>query len=96
MPDPGRPAYDAFYGKLESPLPYEVHFGAEFINDGVTRYQDRQTYWLRGDDRNVDPFPTLQLICNVNVVVLMRTSALTRPMLTSASVSIKSPPRTDD
>jgi hypothetical protein len=88
MPDPGRPPYEAFYGTLESPLPFDVHFGADFPEDVVPRNREYRFYTVR--PRNgfaIDPFPTLWLICNVNVVVMMWTCALSRQMLTRASVS---------
>jgi hypothetical protein len=88
MPDPGRPPYGAFYGTLESPLPFEVHFGADYPDDVVPRNRERRLYTVRpGNGYAIDPFPTLWLICNVNVVVMTRLQALTLPMPTRASVS---------
>jgi hypothetical protein len=88
MPDPGRPPYEAFYGTLDALLPFDVHFGGDFPENAVYRYQDDRVYRVRpGNGHAIDPFLTLWLACNANVVVMTRTCALVRPMLTRASVS---------
>ncbi|KDR76637.1 hypothetical protein GALMADRAFT_156116 [Galerina marginata CBS 339.88] len=89
-PDAGRPPYAEFYGTLdsESGLPYDVHFGADFTDNVVARNRDRRFYRVRSEDGvATDQFPTLSLVCNVNVVVMTRTSALARPMLTPSRSS---------
>jgi hypothetical protein len=82
MPDPGRPSYEEFYSTLGSVLPFDIHFGADFPEDMVMRYQDRRVYRVR------QPHSRYRLaVCNMNVVVMMRTFALAQPMLTRSSVS---------
>lgn len=88
--DPSRPSYEEFYSTLESPLSYDVHFAADFPDNCVPNYQDPSFYFGRPKNGSqFVPFPTLSPICNVNVVVMMRTAVLSRPMLTLASVSVK-------